>query len=95
MIDEENGNSFYLIGIRLFRWNIEKMSSIGLAIKNEKAKLLEVFPFTKSLLYKMGEQHLLMEYMVVNDKIVTKTIKSSSCKCISLKEGKWAELDAF
>lgn len=67
------------------------LTAVGFAIRNEKAVLIEVSNYAKTLLYKIGEQYLLLQYKVVAGKVATSSIKSSSFPCSATKTGRWIE----
>ena len=67
------------------------MKAVSFIIKNERFKLQSVNIFTKSLIYKMGSDNVLMEYRLENDKIIASNVRTTSNQIISLRNGRWAE----
>jgi hypothetical protein len=45
---------YFVAGIRFYRWGAEGLSNSGVALRNEKAVLMEANPFTRTLLYRIG-----------------------------------------
>jgi len=61
----ENESGIYFVsGIRYFKFDFNKseLSNLGFVLKNERAKLHEVRTSTYSLVYKINEQYILIEY---------------------------------
>ena len=68
------------------------MKAVSFVIRNERFKLFEVNMHTKSLVYRMGDDFVLMEYKLENEKIVIANIRTTKNKIISLRNGRWAEM---
>ena len=77
-----------------FDLNKKEFFNVGFALKNERAKLHEVRTSTSSLVYKINEQYILIEYtnpLSLDEKMIFRTVKSSeNDKIISLRKDRWA-----
>lgn len=55
---------YFAIGIRFYRWSEVGLAACGVALRNEKAVLVEANVFTRTLLYRIGEQYMLLNYKI-------------------------------
>lgn len=92
--DLGKGVTFLIMGIKFYRvvHETKTVTACGFAIKNEKAKLLEVDPENNTLLYFLNDQFLLLDYIVAGDKVSCRSRKSSKSKCVAVQDGMWGEL---
>ena len=69
------------------------MSSAGFALRNEKAELLSVDSLNQYLTYKVGDQNMLLNFKIHNEKMGAGLVKSSNKELIGLSGGRWMTQD--
>ena len=82
---------FFVNGIRFYKLEKGSISLAGLALKNERAELIEVNKFTSTLTYKVSEQFIVFNYKIVGAKVVCSTLRSNSRQLIPVKGEMWIE----
>lgn len=99
LLEEKDKVAYFLGGVKIFRldFNAKILKAHSFTVKNDRFKLVEVRNQTRSILYKSGEEYVLMEYQTPehaeneSEKVTVKTIKSSINKLVSLRNNRWVE----
>lgn len=89
-IGHSQGSLYLIAGIRFYRWGEGVLTVCGVALRNERAVLVEANAFAQTLLFKIGEQFMLLSYRIDGQKVTAGSLKSSPHHCIGLSNGLWA-----
>lgn len=63
-IGNSSGFVYFALGIRFYRWSEAGLSACGVALRNERAVLVEVNVFTRTILYRINDQFILLSYRI-------------------------------